>query len=114
MTFEMYCKYSVAVMMDRSRCGSTGIGLLYRRLPQLAAADALKQEAKIAEAETRQEGAQDKAPLHQIILSRLADQVKDWKEFIHHPIFMSSVAISFLYLTVLSFDGKLASQPARN
>lgn len=31
----------------------------------------------------------------------------DWIEFVHHPIFPSSLSISLLYLTVLSFDGTL-------
>lgn len=34
-------------------------------------------------------------------------QVKDWKEFTRHPIFITSIAISLLYLTVLSFDSTL-------
>lgn len=33
----------------------------------------------------------------------------DWVEFIKHPIFLSSSSISFLYLTVLSFDGTMLS-----
>lgn len=41
------------------------------------------------------------------ILGQVVDQHKDWKEFVHHRIFLSSLAISFLYLTVLSFDGTM-------
>lgn len=33
----------------------------------------------------------------------------DWREFAEYPIFLSSLAISWLYLTVLSFDGTMLS-----
>lgn len=33
----------------------------------------------------------------------------DWREFSQHPVFLSSIAISSLYLTVLSFDGTMLS-----
>ncbi|KII95449.1 hypothetical protein PLICRDRAFT_48408 [Plicaturopsis crispa FD-325 SS-3] len=36
-------------------------------------------------------------------------QANDWTEFVRSPIFPSSLAISMLYLTVLSFDGTLIS-----
>ncbi|KDN34977.1 hypothetical protein RSAG8_11983, partial [Rhizoctonia solani AG-8 WAC10335] len=31
-------------------------------------------------------------------------QMKDWSEFIHHPIFLSSLSIALLYFNVLSFN----------
>ena len=34
---------------------------------------------------------------------------RDWKEFSQMPVFASSVSISLLYLTVLSFDGTMLS-----
>ncbi|EPQ52787.1 hypothetical protein GLOTRDRAFT_79978 [Gloeophyllum trabeum ATCC 11539] len=36
-------------------------------------------------------------------------QASDWNEFTRHPVFGSSLSISLLYLTVLSFDGTLLS-----
>lgn len=39
----------------------------------------------------------------------LKNSVMDWKEFIQHKIFLTSVAISCLYFTVLSFDGTMLS-----
>ncbi|CAG7852379.1 SubName: Full=Related to ferroportin 1 {ECO:0000313/EMBL:CCA68615.1} [Serendipita indica DSM 11827] len=39
--------------------------------------------------------------------SALANQLNDWSEFIQLPVFLSSVALSLLYITVLSFDGNM-------
>ena len=39
--------------------------------------------------------------------SRGQEAVVDWREFAQHPVFLSSLAISWLYLTVLSFDGTM-------
>lgn len=39
----------------------------------------------------------------------MKNSLSDWKEFVHHPIFLSSLAISCLYFTVLSFDGTMLS-----
>ncbi|KAJ7648655.1 Ferroporti-1 [Mycena polygramma] len=36
-----------------------------------------------------------------------AVNLTDWQEFVRLPVFMSSVSISLLYLTVLSFDGTM-------
>ncbi|THH14575.1 hypothetical protein EW146_g5777 [Bondarzewia mesenterica] len=36
-------------------------------------------------------------------------QIRDWREFAGHPIFISSVSIALLYLTVLSFDSTFLS-----
>ncbi|KAJ7184728.1 Ferroporti-1 [Mycena filopes] len=33
--------------------------------------------------------------------------LKDWQEFVHLPVFLSSISISLLYLTVLSFEGTM-------
>ncbi|KAJ6582249.1 Ferroporti-1 [Mycena capillaripes] len=33
--------------------------------------------------------------------------LKDWQEFVRLPVFLSSLSISFLYLTVLSFEGTM-------
>ena len=40
---------------------------------------------------------------------RIITLYRDWREFSHMPVFASSVAISLLYLTVLSFDGTMLS-----
>ncbi|QRV88221.1 iron-regulated transporter [Ceratobasidium sp. AG-Ba] len=39
----------------------------------------------------------------------IAQQAKDWNEFIRHPIFLSSVSISLLYFNVLSFNSPMIS-----
>ncbi|KAG8883840.1 hypothetical protein FRB98_002779 [Tulasnella sp. 332] len=45
----------------------------------------------------------------QAIRSFMRTQASDWREFTISPVFPSSLAISLLYLTVLSFDGTLIS-----
>ena len=42
-------------------------------------------------------------------LSRVKEAFIDWREFSQYPVFLSSLAISWLYLTVLSFDGTMLS-----
>ena len=39
----------------------------------------------------------------------LRQTASDWRDFITSPVFPSSLAISLLYLTVLSFDGTFIS-----
>lgn len=34
-------------------------------------------------------------------------QIEDWSEFVRLPVFLSSLAVSLLYITVLSFDGNM-------
>lgn len=41
--------------------------------------------------------------------SKMKEAYLDWREFSQHPVFLSSLAISSLYLTVLSFDGTMLS-----
>lgn len=45
----------------------------------------------------------------QSVISKAFSSFRDWKEFSKMPIFASSVSISLLYLTVLSFDGTMLS-----
>lgn len=82
------------------------ITIVYRRFPQLQAAQATKEAAKLREAQAHRE-----SPVSvQLELQKyLKDSISDWKEFIHHPIFLSSIAISCLYFTVLAFDGTMLS-----
>ncbi|PIL31381.1 transporter [Ganoderma sinense ZZ0214-1] len=42
-------------------------------------------------------------------LTRVKEGFVDWREFAQYPVFLSSLAISWLYLTVLSFDGTMLS-----
>ena len=39
----------------------------------------------------------------------ICDTLSDWREFVEHPIFLSSISISCLYFTVLGFDGVMIS-----
>ncbi|KAG8963024.1 hypothetical protein FRC03_003520 [Tulasnella sp. 419] len=39
--------------------------------------------------------------------SFFVDNWREWNEFVRLPVFLSSLSISFLYLTVLSFDGTM-------
>lgn len=48
-------------------------------------------------------------------VQRFRSILKDWKDFSQLPVFTSTIAISLLYLTVLSFDGTMLSYlKARN
>ncbi|GAA6020003.1 hypothetical protein JCM8202_004950 [Rhodotorula sphaerocarpa] len=40
---------------------------------------------------------------------RLRGEAQNWRTFAAHPIFFSSLSISLLYLTVLSFDGSMVA-----
>jgi iron-regulated transporter 1 len=39
----------------------------------------------------------------------LHQHLRDWRDFAAHPVFLSSISISALYFTTLSFDGLLIS-----
>ena len=43
------------------------------------------------------------------VRSKAFSTFRDWKEFSKMPVFASSISISLLYLTVLSFDGTMLS-----
>lgn len=89
------------------------IDVVYRYLPILRT----EEQARNIE---RQRNAVDAAnsrrhlTLVQNVLGQLRDvnikqHASDWLEFIRSPIFPSSLSVSLLYLTVLSFDGTMLS-----
>ncbi|KZT10586.1 uncharacterized protein LAESUDRAFT_720920 [Laetiporus sulphureus 93-53] len=87
------------------------IAVVYRRFPALSAAQAAKDAAR-SESPQRQQSAPNVSALHSFarrIRSYVLSGLSDWKEFVQHPIFLSSLAISCLYFTVLSFDGTMIS-----
>ncbi|KAF8725064.1 Ferroportin1 (FPN1), partial [Rhizoctonia solani] len=70
------------------------VGITYKRFPILAVPRPLYTEVPI------------KLSVKGIIQEARAwikHQVLDWNEFIHHPIFLSSLSIALLYFNVLSF-----------
>ncbi|THV05767.1 hypothetical protein K435DRAFT_744711 [Dendrothele bispora CBS 962.96] len=97
------------------------IGVVYKRFPELEAA----QKQKEREIEIEMEGVgrrgqpstsnNDEIPVEPPISSASHSRatsylenllsIPEWKELVHLPIFFSSLSISLLYLTVLSFDG---------
>ncbi|KAI8977743.1 Ferroporti-1 [Trametes punicea] len=90
------------------------IEISYRRFPALREAQAAREATRRVHA--REEEPQEPGeipPLHRLAWERVCERVKsallDWREFSQYPIFLSSLAISFLYLTVLSFDGTMLS-----
>ena len=88
-------------------------GIVFRRCPMLA----LEEEDRlVALAKTKLEmDALDKTLSRSTraanAIRRIGPAIRqerlDWIEFVNHPIFPSSLSISLLYLTVLSFDGTL-------
>ncbi|KAJ7814800.1 hypothetical protein B0H13DRAFT_2463955 [Mycena leptocephala] len=66
------------------------IQIVYHRFPTLAAEQLRKDNERRA------------PPVPSRLLS-----LKDWREFVRLPVFFSSVSISLLYLTVLSFEGTM-------
>ena len=59
--------------------------------------------------ESTRRGAPIPVQLGKQFYSRIKEAILDWREFAQYPIFLSSLAISWLYLTVLSFDGTMLS-----
>ncbi|CCM05685.1 uncharacterized protein FIBRA_07916 [Fibroporia radiculosa] len=85
------------------------ISVVYRRLPVLQRAQSEK-EAVREERQQSRDTPQHIRLVYQLttkIRLHLLDSISDWKEFVRHPIFLSSFAISCLYFTVLSFDGTM-------
>ncbi|KAI0368831.1 hypothetical protein BV20DRAFT_947152, partial [Pilatotrama ljubarskyi] len=72
------------------------IEISYRRFPALGDTQRARETA-------RRHASQDDE------LGRVKSLLRDWHEFSQYPIFLSSIAISCLYLTVLSFDGTMLS-----
>ncbi|KAH9949539.1 Ferroporti-1 [Amylocystis lapponica] len=84
------------------------ITIVYKRFPLLKAAQIAK---KAARRESRQDHPTNVSysSTRPKVMMALENSLTDWKEFIQHPIFLSSVSISCLYFTVLSFDGTMLS-----
>jgi len=86
------------------------IGVVYRRFPALQAAQSAKDASRQERIHDTQRPHIPTAPeLMSHIKSGFRYSLSDWKEFVQHPIFLSSLSISCLYLTVLSFDGTMLS-----
>lgn len=95
----------------------TGINIVYRRLPILALRRAPPSHASAgANAETTasnstcpQESSRaiSWATWTSRVRLRVVSEWKNWRTFVRNPIFYSSLSISLLYLTVLSFDGSM-------
>ncbi|KAI9057750.1 hypothetical protein FKP32DRAFT_1583054 [Trametes sanguinea] len=90
------------------------IEIAYRRFPALREAQAARESAR--RVHSREDLPQDPnqrpafyVSLIQGMLGRMKATLRDWREFAQYPIFLSSIAISCLYLTVLSFDGTMLS-----
>ncbi|BGP69235.1 hypothetical protein NBRC10513v2_002578 [Rhodotorula toruloides] len=81
------------------------IEIVYRRLPVLAGAPTKATTAAAEEDVTALPN--DSMPPRPLLRlkTRLIAEIQNWLTFIRAPIFFSSLAISLLYLTVLSFDG---------
>lgn len=105
--FELYCAFPPLRMAQVTNIHvCTGTQVVYRRLPVLAAdqgrKDELKREARRQQAQTpsRPFGPIDALTTTTHLLRQLS---YEWQTFARLPIFLSSLAISCLYLTVLSF-----------
>ncbi|RDX51160.1 hypothetical protein OH76DRAFT_1401935 [Lentinus brumalis] len=89
------------------------ITVSYRRFPTSREAQAAREAARHDRSHNTQELPIEHASLPRVLVrrayARLKEAALDWREFAQYPIFLSSLAISWLYLTVLSFDGTMMS-----
>ncbi|KAH9932025.1 Ferroporti-1 [Epithele typhae] len=87
------------------------ISISYRHFPVLREAqeakDALKHQRDLASTPGHNKSPIFTLPSLACIRRQLLEALADWKEFTQTPIFLSSLAISWLYVTVLSFDGTM-------
>ncbi|KAJ7635084.1 Ferroporti-1 [Roridomyces roridus] len=74
------------------------IQIVYDRFPVLAVEQQLKNERRMSAAAS---------PSSSTSPSSGTNVFRDWLEFTRLPVFLSSLSISLLYLTVLSFDGTM-------
>ncbi|KAI0828881.1 Ferroporti-1 [Trametes gibbosa] len=87
----------------------------YRRFPALQEAQTSKEAAQRADVreERTREHSRTSLGMHLCIWTAISRRMKatllDWHEFSREPVFLSSLAISSLYMTVLSFDGTMLS-----
>ncbi|KAF7302611.1 Solute carrier family 40 protein [Mycena chlorophos] len=80
------------------------IQIVYQRFPVLEV-EQQRNDASSERASLSSESAPEPRPLLDTIKHAL--NVQDWQEFVRLPVFLSSLSISLLYLTVLSFDGTM-------
>ncbi|KAI5481701.1 hypothetical protein MNV49_002927 [Pseudohyphozyma bogoriensis] len=90
------------------------IQLVYKNLPILGTEESERRARAALEAQplsdptpTPNTFAARVAKLRKKVKPTARQMASDWKEFVLNPIFPSSLAISLLYLTVLSFDGTM-------
>lgn len=109
MMFELLCMHRSFQLLCVTYC-FVGITTTYRRLPALHEAQTARQGART---DRMHEHLAQTQPILKIawekLHTRLKETILDWREFAQYPIFISSLAISWLYLTVLSFDGTMLS-----
>lgn len=79
---------------------SPGIDIVYKRLPSISCTPSEVIGRNSLERTPNRSGCIDN--LSDKVTRFLKTQAEDWKDFVREPVFMSSVAISALYLTVLS------------
>ncbi|KAJ7839630.1 Ferroporti-1 [Mycena leptocephala] len=82
------------------------IQIVYHRFPTLAAEQLRKDNERRAPPRPICGRGPARLPAPQR-LSSVSLSLKDWREFVRLPVFFSSVSISLLYLTVLSFEGTM-------
>ncbi|SAM81362.1 related to ferroportin 1 [Ustilago bromivora] len=92
------------------------VGIVYRRFPSLAADERVaiaRKEARNPSSSTSQQSqtreqkdrmARVTKKVASSVLGDIGQQYQDWKLFIRLPIFLTSLCISLLYMSVLSFD----------
>ncbi|KAJ6632267.1 Ferroporti-1 [Mycena sp. CBHHK59/15] len=80
------------------------IKIVYNRFPALAAEQLRKENERQS---ISNPSAADSGQSSGTSLIRHVLNLKDWQEFVRLPVFMSSLSISLLYLTVLSFEGTM-------
>ncbi|KZV83481.1 hypothetical protein EXIGLDRAFT_625586 [Exidia glandulosa HHB12029] len=86
------------------------IGFTYRAFPPLAQMSRPRSPSPRADNGTASDPVSSSTRLRRIrerSLRGLRTAFEDWKTFVKMPVFLSSLAISFLYFTTLSFDGSL-------
>ena len=109
--FELLCMWYICFMdaiLTLTR--HLGITISYRGFPVLREAQEAKEAIQRSRAHHREpipRRSFSPRALRQKTLERFHETARDWREFSQYPVFLSSVAISWLYLTVLSFDGTM-------
>ncbi|GAA5962830.1 hypothetical protein JCM21900_004101 [Sporobolomyces salmonicolor] len=83
------------------------IEIVYRRLPILVTADKGSTRPPLPEHKTHASLRSRLIGLGQQLRRRIVAEWQDWVTFVKAPVFFSCLAISLLYLTVLSFDGSM-------